>query len=78
MGRLTDQLRREQEQDAARENQRTVSELVSNEDTDGERQAGRRTGGGFSALAAEACEKARLSGENTRAILRAKTGRDNG
>jgi hypothetical protein len=53
----------------------TVAALTDNSDEDMERQAGR---GNWSRVASEACERARLSGENTREILRAKTGRDNG
>ncbi len=53
----------------------TVAALTDNADEDMERQSGR---GNFSREAAKVCEKARLSGERTRAILRANTGSDNG
>jgi hypothetical protein len=60
------------------ENEAVVAELTQDGEENGERSAGRATGGGWAKVAAEACEKARLSGARTREILRAKTGRDNG
>lgn len=60
------------------ENEAAVTELIQDGEENAERSAGRHTGRGWSAVASEACEKARLSGERTRAILRAMTGRDNG